>query len=210
MDRFTSSTGDQAGKQEETEMRSSKSFSFAVILLTVIIASAAIAQNPPLAGDPYLPRGRSTSPDGKYEWVVDPGTQIRYRLIQVQTGQELASVNAYYPEPNSVDLRFAKAFGVFWNEEGTVVALDELNRRRAGNLYFFIVRGGNVSEVRAEKLIPLPADADEGRLVIDPGWLSPTTVRVRQAVKTKKGEFYSKYFSIDFANPDAPMVLAVQ
>ncbi len=172
------------------------------------MASAAIAQNPPLAGDPYVPRGNSTSPDGKYEWRVDSATQIRYQLINVQTGKELASVNAYYPEANSSDLRYAKAFGVFWNDEGTIVALDELNRRRAGNLYFFLLRGGMVSEIRSEKLIPLPADADEGRLVVDPGWVSPTTIRVRQAVKTKEGQFSSKYFSIDFGNPDAPKIQA--
>ena len=63
-----------------------------------------------------------------------------------------------------------------------------------------------VSEIRPEKLIPLPADADEGRLVVDPGWVSPTTIRVRQAVKTRKGEFASRYFTIDFANPDIPKV----
>jgi hypothetical protein len=63
-----------------------------------------------------------------------------------------------------------------------------------------------VTEIRPEKLIPLPADADEGRLVVDPGWNSPTMIRVRQAVKTKKGDFSSKYFSIDFMNPDAPKV----
>jgi hypothetical protein len=168
------------------------------------MASAAIGQNPPLAGDPYVPRGKPTSPDGTYDWRVDSDGQIRYELINVRTGKTLTSINAYYPEANSSDLRYAKAFGVFWNDDGTVVALDELNRRRAGNLYFFLLRGGLVSEIRSENLIPLPVDADEGRLVVDPGWVSPTTIRVRQAVKTKKGEFSSKYFSIDFGNPDAP------
>jgi hypothetical protein len=190
-------------------VRSSKTLLFGTLLLRWLIASAAIAQNPPLAGDPYVPRGKPTSPDGKYDWRVDSDALIRYELINVQTGKALTSVNAYYPEANSSDLRYAKAFGVFWNEDGAVVALDELNRRRAGNLYFFVLRGGLVSEIRSEKLIPLPADADEGRLVVDPGWVSPTTIRVRQAVKTKNGEFSSKYFSIDFANPDAPKVLPV-
>lgn len=195
-----------AGKQEETKMGSLKCLLFGAGLLMCWIAHVAIAQNPPLAGDPYVPRGKPTSPDGTLEWKVDSTARIRYRLINVQTGKELVSVNAYYPEANSSDLQYAKAIGVFWNEEGTVVALDELNRRRAGNLYFFILRGGMVTEIRPEKLIPLPADADECRLVVDPGWISPTTIRVRQAVKTKKGDFSSKYFSIDFMNPDAPKV----
>jgi hypothetical protein len=188
-------------------MRSSNCLFLGTVVLTWLTASAVMAQNPALAGDPYVPRGKPASPDGKYEWRVDSDARISYQLINVETGKELASVNAYYPETNSSDLRYAKAFGVFWNEEGTVVALDELNRRRAGNLYFFIMRGGMASEIRSEKLIPLPADADEGRLVVDPGWVSPTTIRVRQAVKTKKGEFSSNYFSIDFGNPDAPTVL---
>jgi hypothetical protein len=185
---------------------SSKCLLFGTLLLTSLAASTAIAQNPPLTGDPYVPRGKPTSPNGEYDWRVDSNALIRYELISVQTGKALTSINAYYPEVNSSDLRYARAFGVFWNEDGTVVALDELNRRRAGNLYFFVLRGGLVSEIRSEKLIPLPVDADEGRLVIDPGWVSPTTIRVRQAVKTKKGEFSSKYFTIDFENPDAPKV----
>lgn len=188
-------------------MRSSNCLLLGTVVLTWLTASAVMAQNPPLAGDPYVPRGKPTSPGGEYEWRVDSDARISYRLINVETGKELASVNAYYPEMNSADLRYAKAFGVFWNEEGTVVALDELNRRRAGNLYFFVMRSGMASEIRSEKLIPLPAEADEGRLVVDPGWVSPTTIRVRQAVKTKKGEFSSTYFSIDFENPDAPKVL---
>ncbi|HZC59575.1 MAG TPA: hypothetical protein VE154_06240 [Chthoniobacterales bacterium] len=177
---------------------------FATVLITWLLACTGSAQNPPLAGDPYVQRGKSTSPDGKYEWRVYATDEIRYQLINLQTGKELAAVNAYYPDPNSSNLHYAKAYGVFWNEDGTVVALDELNRRRAGNLYFFILRGGMVSEIRPEKLIPLPADADEGRLVVDPGWVSSTTIRVRQAVKTRKGEFASRYFTIDFANPDIP------
>lgn len=187
-------------------MRSSRWPLLGASLLTSCIATIAIAQNPPLAGDPYVPRGKPTSPDGKFEWKIDSATRIRYQLVDVQSGKVLASVNAYYPQANSSDLQYAKAIGVFWNEEGTVVALDELNRRRAGILYFFILRGGTVTEIRPERLIPLPADADEGRLVVDPGWVSPTTIRVRQPVKTKKGDFSSKYFSIDFTNPNAPKV----
>ena len=179
---------------------------FATALIAWLLACTGSAQNPPLSGDPYLQRGKSTSPDGKYEWRVYVTDEVRYQLINLQTGKGMAAVNAYYPDPNSSNLHYAKAYGVFWNEDGTIVALDELNRRRAGKLYFFVLRGGMVSEIRSEKLIPLPADADEGRLVVDPGGVSSTAIRVRQAVKTRKGEFASRYFTIGFANPDMPEV----
>ena len=39
-------------------------------------------------------------------------------------------------------------------------------------------------------------------VVVDPGWVSATKIRVRQALKTKAGEFVSKYFTIDFPKPD--------
>ena len=38
-------------------------------------------------------------------------------------------------------------------------------------------------------------------MVVDPGWVSRTKIRVRQALKTKAGEFVSEYYTIDFANP---------
>ena len=57
-------------------------------------------------------------------------------------------------------------------------------------------------EIRSENILPIPSDADEGRVVVDPGWVSATKIRVRQALKTKAGEFVSKYFTIDFADPD--------
>jgi hypothetical protein len=171
-----------------------------------LMTGVALAQNPPLSGDPYAPRGTPGSPDGQYEWVVRSGHRIRYELIDLSSGKAITSVNAYYPEPNSSNLQFAKAYGVFWNEDGTVVALDELNRRRAGFLYFFVLRNGIVGEIRMSNLIPLTSDADEGRIVVDPGWVSATRIQVRQAVKTRRGDFYSKYFIIDFTNPNAPVV----
>ena len=103
---------------------------------------------------------------------------------------------------NSANIQYAKAWGIFWNKDGTVVALDELNRRRAGHLYFFLLRKGTVQEIRSENILPIPSSADEGRVVVDPGWLSGTKIRVRQAMKTKAGEFVSKFFTIDFANPE--------
>ena len=48
---------------------------------------------------------------------------------------------------------------------------------------------------------PIPTCADEGRVVVIPVE-SGTKIRVRQALKTKAGEFASKYYIVDFANPD--------
>ena len=181
----------------------------ALIAVSWFMTAFALAQNPPLSGDPYAARGNAESSDGRYEWVVRSGSRIQYKLIDLRGGQAIASVNACYPEPNSSNLQFAKAYGVFWNEDGTVVALDELNRRRAGYLYFFVLRNGIVSEIRANNLIPPTPDADESRIVVDPGWVSPTRIQVRRAVKTRRGDFYSKYFIIDFTSPNAPSVQPV-
>jgi hypothetical protein len=155
-----------------------------------------------MTGDPYAPRGNPKSQDGKYEWIVQTTKPIRYELISVADGKELATVNTYYPEANGPNIRYAKAYGIFWNKDGNVVALDELNRRRAGHLYFFVFADGKIREVRSENILPIPSYADEGRIVVDPGWVSATKIRVRQALKTKTGEFVSKYFTIDFADPD--------
>jgi hypothetical protein len=170
--------------------------------ILALLAVTATAQNPPATGDPYTPRGNPKSPDGKYEWVVRTTSPVRYELMSVFDGKVLATVNAYYADANSTNIRYAKAYGVFWNKAGTVVALDELNRRRAGHLYFFILEGGAAREIRAENIFTTPASAEEGRVVVDPGWLSETKIRVRQALKTKSGEFVSKYFTVDFRNPD--------
>jgi hypothetical protein len=173
-----------------------------LILIVCLSAALATAQNPPMTGDPYAPRGNPKSPDGKYQWIVQTTNPIRYELVGVADGKELVTVNAYYTEANSSNIRYAKANGIFWSQDGKVVALDELNRRRAGHLYFFILGNGNVREIRSENLLPVPSYADEGRVVADPGWISATKIRVRQALKTKAGEFVSKYFTIDFADPD--------
>jgi hypothetical protein len=155
-----------------------------------------------MTGDPYTPRGSPKSPDGKYEWIVQTTNPIRYKLASVADGRALATVNAYYPEANASDIRYAKAYGIFWSKDGKVVALDELNRRRAGHLYFFTLENGNIREIRVKNILPIPSSADEGRVVVDPGWISATKIRVRQALKTKAGEFVSKVFTIDFADPD--------
>jgi hypothetical protein len=174
----------------------------ASLLLLGALAATASAQNPPTTGDPYTARGNPKSPDGEYEWTVRTTDPIRYQLVNVPAGKELATVNAYYPEANSANIRYAKAFGVFWNKAGTVVALDELNRRRAGHLYFFVLENGTAHEIRSENIFATPSNAEEGRVVVDPGWVSATKIRVRQALKIKSGEFLSQYFTVDFANPD--------
>jgi hypothetical protein len=176
------------------------------ILAFYLLTAVVTAQNPPTIGDPYPARGNPKSPDGKYEWIVRTTSPVGYDLLNVATGKKLVTLNAYYPEANDSSIRYAKALGIFWNEDGTIVALDELNRRRAGHLYFFILRNGTVHEIRAENIIPCPSYADEGRLVVDPGWVSGTRIRVRQALKTKAGEFVSHYFNLDFANPDNPSI----
>jgi hypothetical protein len=172
------------------------------LLMLGLLAVTAMAQNPPATGDPYTSRGNPKSPDGKYEWVVRTTSPLRYELMSVFDGKVLATVNSYYPDANSTNIRYAKAYGVFWNKAGTVVALDELNRRRAGRLYFFILESGAAREIRAENIFTTPANAEESRVVVDPGWLSGTKIGVRQALKTKSGEFFSKYFTVDFGNPD--------
>jgi hypothetical protein len=175
----------------------------ALILILSLSAGLAIAQNPATAGDPYAPRGNPRSPDGKYEWIVQTTNPICYQLVAVADGKKLATVNAYYPEANGSNIRYAKAYGIFWSKDGNVVALDELNRRRAGHLYFFVLANGKMREIRSDNILPIPSEADEGRVVVDPGWVSATKIRARLALKTKTGEFVSKYFTIDFANSDS-------
>jgi hypothetical protein len=177
------------------------------IMFTLCLWTAATsAQNPPMTGDPYASRGNPKSPDGEYEWIVKATNPIRYQLVDLAAGKTIVSVNAYYPEANRSNIHYAKACGIFWNQNGTVVALDELNRRRAGHLYFFILRNGKVNEIRSEDIFPIPPSCDENRVVVDPGWVSGTEIRVRQALKTNSGEFVSKYFTIDFADLDHPKI----
>jgi hypothetical protein len=183
-------------------LRRLKSCASPILFMFCLWTAATIAQNPPMTGDPYASRGNPKSPDGKYEWIIKTTNPIRYQLVSLPAGKTVASVNAYYPEANSSNVHYAKACGIFWNQDGTVVALDELNRRRAGHLYFFILRNGKVNEIRSEDILPIPSSSDENRVVVDPGWVSGTEIRVRQALKTKAGEFVSKYFTIDFADPN--------
>ena len=176
------------------------------MLIASLLTVSAAAQNPPDTGDPYVLRGNPKSPDGKYEWVVRTNNPIRYELINMRDGRETVTVNAYYPDVNNSNIQYARAYGIFWNKDGTVVALDELNRRRAGHLYFFILRNGRLHEIRSENIFPIPLYADECRVVVDRGWVSGTKILVRQALKTRLGEFVSKYFTVDFTNPYDPKI----
>ena len=176
-------------------------------MLTIfLLAVSAQAQNPPETGDPYVSRGNPKSPNGKYEWAVRTNYPIRYELIETSSGKTLATVRAYYPDVDCANVQYAKANGVFWNRDGTIVALDELNRRRAGRLYFFSLRNGSARETPSESIVPISASADEGRLVIDPGWISSTKIRVRLALKGSSGDATSRYYLIDFSEPDRPLV----
>jgi len=169
------------------------------------VAGCLSAQNPPLTGDTYATRGRARSPDGLYEWRVTTTPTIRFELIHIPTENAIATVNAYYRDPDEMNVRYANAAGFYWNRDSSVVALDELNRRRAGYLYFFVVQGGKAETRRAEQLIPIPK-TEEARLVVDPGWISPTTIRVRLATRYGGSDTTSKFYLIDFSNPDAPKI----
>ncbi len=181
----------------------------ATVLLTFsLLTISAIAQNPPKRADPYVPRGNPKSPEGSYQWAVKTSNPIGYELLGPDNRKVLVTIKAYYPEANGANLQYARACGFFWNKDGTLVALDELNRRRAGHLYFFLLRGEKAHEIPVEAFLPTPSDMDEGRIVVDPGWLSENKIGVRQTLKTKSGQFLSKYFIIDFAQPEEPKILA--
>jgi hypothetical protein len=173
-----------------------------------LVAAALFGQNPALTGNPYAPRGKSMSPNGIYEWIVKTNPTIRYELINMATKTEIATVSSCYPKPNEMNIRYANAFGAYWNDGSSAVALDELNRRRAGHLYLFTLTEGKAREYRAEQVIPIPKMADEARFVVDPGWISPTKIRVRLALKSLGSDPTSKFYLIDFSNPDAPQVRA--
>jgi hypothetical protein len=179
-----------------------KTFVFILLGLTAV---AAPGENPPKTGNPYFPRGQATSPNGNYEVVVKTSPELRYELVEKTTAKVLASVSAYYPETNEFNEKYAKAVGVYWNTEGNIVAIDELNRRAAGYLYFLVLQNGSVKEIKADTLIPVPRSADLGRTVIDRGWLTPTRITVRLSL-SERGQHTDSFYTIDFADPRHPTV----
>jgi hypothetical protein len=202
-------TEGQAGKSEALMNCQDLIRYLATVILAFSLSTiATIGQVPPRTADPYVPRGNPKSPDGSYQWTVKTSNPIGYQLLRPDNGKVMVTVNAYYPEANGANLRYARACGFFWNKDGTLAALDELNRRRAGHLYFIVLHDGKAHEIPVEGFLPTPSDVDEGRIVVDPGWLSGHKIRVRQTLKTKSGQFLSKYFVIDFALPEKPRILA--
>jgi hypothetical protein len=176
-----------------------------LILTGIMAAGNALGENPPKTGDPYAPRGKASSPDGKYEILLKGTPKLRYDLVETTTSSVLATVEAYYPEPNEFNEKYAKATGVYWNAAGNVVALDELNRRTAGYLYFFVLQDGTATEIKADSLIPIPRSADLGRTVIDRGWISPTKVTVRLSL-TEGGQHTDTFYTVDFSDSRHPKV----
>jgi hypothetical protein len=175
-------------------------------LLFLLLVASTFGQNPPEAGDPYRARGVARSPDGSYEWTVKVGAPLGYELLQLPARTPILTVPAYFSEADPENVRYAKAMGVFWNSAGNLVVLDELNRRRSGHIYFFSIDNGKAKMLSVAKSIPIPATADEARLVVDPGWVSPTKIRTRLSLKNKEGGFESKFYSIDFVDPQKPKV----
>jgi hypothetical protein len=162
------------------------------------------AQNPPEAGNPYAPRGEARSRNGTYAWIVKASAPIRYELVDLASHKILVTVDSYYPEPDPENIRYAEALGVFWNQSSDLVVLDELNRRRAGKTYLFAIQNGNAKQISLSRLISTPPSAAEVRLVVDRGWVTPTRIQVRLAMKNKDGSFGSKLYVIDLSNPDKP------
>jgi hypothetical protein len=175
-------------------------------LMSLLLITSTFAQNPPASGDPYRPRGEAKSPDGSYEWIVKTDAPLGYELVRLPDKSPIVTVHSYFSEGDPENVRYAKAIGVFWNSTGSLVVLDELNRRRSGNIYFFSINNGKLKQLFVDRLIPIPASADEARLVVDPGWVSPTKIRTRLAMKNKDGGFESKFYLIDLTDPEMPVV----
>jgi hypothetical protein len=174
------------------------------------VATFSLAQNPPLTVHPYATRGNAKSPDGKYEWIVKSSPTIQYELIDTATKNAIATVKSYYPDRDEMNVRYANAVGAYWNQDSSVVALDELNRRRAGYLYFFTLTNGKVRKFRAEQFVPLPKTFDEARFAIDGGWISPVKIRIRLAEKSVRSNPKSIFYVIDFSNPNSPQIQPAQ
>jgi|HubBroStandDraft_4_1064222.scaffolds.fasta_scaffold483570_1 hypothetical protein len=179
------------------------------LLLTVATAdiqSQEVTTNPPYpTNNPYASRGNPTSPNGRYAWVVAANSTVTYQLMDRGNGKTLATIKSYFADSGGPEaLRYARAVGVYWNEDSNLVALDELNYRRAGYLYFFSLQDGRAKQIDIS--VPKPSNADETRMCADKGWISPEKFSIRQAVKLKNGNFKSDYCNIDFADLNHPNV----
>jgi hypothetical protein len=180
-----------------------KAFMFVILGMTAAVVAR--SENPPRTGNPYFPRGQATSPNGIYEVVVRTSPKLHYALLEKTTAKVLASVPTYYPAADEFAEKYARAVGVYWNATGNIVAIDELNRRAAGYLYFLVLRNGSASEIKADSLIPIPRSADLGRTVVDRGWITPTRITVRLSL-TERGQHTDTFYTIDFTDPLHPRV----
>jgi hypothetical protein len=164
--------------------------------------------NPPYpSNNPYTPRGDPQSPDGRYGWVVSTTNPVRYELLDTTSRTALATLESYFADSGGAEaVHYAQAYGVYWNKDSSLVALDELNYRRAGKLYFFALEDGKAKPINVDQLIPIPINSVENRLCADRAWISPLKFSVRLAMKLRNGEFKSKFLVIDFSDADHPTV----
>ena len=185
-----------------------------IIALWISIAGYVCGQevpttNPPYpSNNPFAPRGNPKSPNGRYDWVVNTTNPVRYKLVDTTSGKVLATLKSYFADSGGQEaIRYAQAYGVYWNNDSSLVSLDELNYRRAGKLYFFALQEGKAKPINVDQLIPIPANSVEDRLCADKAWVSPLKFSVRLAMKLKNGEIESKFFVIDFSNLDHPLLV---
>jgi hypothetical protein len=164
--------------------------------------------NPPYSSSNlHAPRGNPESPDGRFEWRVKTSDPVAYQLVQKSDQKLLVAVPSELAAAGGEPaVRYARAYGVYWNRDSDLVVLDELNYRRAGQIYFYHLRDGVPVELPVATKIPRPAGADEVRLVADKGWISPTKFSVRQAMKSKGGDFKSLHYVVDLSDPQHPKV----
>jgi hypothetical protein len=182
---------------------------FSVTAVMGVIHGQEVTTNPPYPSqNPYAPRGNPASPNRRYAWVVATSGTVAYQLVDSSNGRTLFTVKSYFADSGGPEaIRYTKAFGVYWNADSNLVAVDELNYRRAGYLYFFSIRDGVVKKIAISP--PKPPDADETRLCADKGWIAPASFSLRQAVKLTSGNFKSDYYSIDFGDLDHPKIQPV-
>jgi hypothetical protein len=103
------------------------------------------------------PRSSRTSPNGEYEWVVNETAPVSYQLLDRRSHAVCATIRSYFADSDSrLAIGYASRVSSYWNTDSNIVALDELNYRRAGCLYFFSVEHGDLKQI--EVCIPAPPD----------------------------------------------------
>ncbi len=179
-----------------------------LLFLCTIFWTTTLAQE--VGRDPFTPKGDRVSPNRKYAWTFVLDDSVRYVLKDRQTGEILASIKSYY----GPDQKFARAAGFYWNDLSSIVIVDELNYRRAGNFYAFSVQSGRASPIQLASLIHPPSDANEFRLTTEQpwndrpsirlGWLNSSTYVVRLALKRIDGNEEPLYYKLDLSDPQHP------